>query len=45
MAELALQDGLSNQACFHVQQCAEKALKALSARRGDVIPRTHALWT
>lgn len=43
MAELALHEGLFNQACFHAQQCAEKALKALFARRGEVIPRTHAL--
>ncbi|WP_447974783.1 HEPN domain-containing protein [Nitrospira sp. Kam-Ns4a] len=43
MAELALEDGLFNQACFHAQQCAEKALKALCARRGEAILRTHAL--
>lgn len=43
MAELALQEGLFNQACFHAQQCAEKSLKALIAWRGEVIPRAHAL--
>jgi HEPN domain-containing protein len=43
MAELALQDRLFNQACFRAQQCAEKALKALFAWRGEVMPRTHAL--
>lgn len=43
MAELALDAGLFNQACFHAQQCAEKALKAALARAGALIPRTHAL--
>jgi HEPN domain-containing protein len=27
MAELALPAGIYNQACFHAQQCAEKAVK------------------
>ena len=26
MAELALKEGIYNQACFHSQQCVEKAL-------------------
>jgi HEPN domain-containing protein/predicted nucleotidyltransferase len=43
MVELALQESLFNQACFHAQQCAEKSLKAAFASRGDLIPRTHAL--
>jgi hypothetical protein len=29
MSELALEEGLHNQTCFHAQQCVEKALKAL----------------
>ncbi len=29
--------------CFHAQQCAEKALKALLVHQGDVPPRTHDL--
>ncbi len=28
VAEIVLREGLYNQACFHAQQCAEKALKA-----------------
>jgi HEPN domain-containing protein len=30
-------------ACFHVQQCAEKYLKALLLERGLVVARTHNL--
>ncbi|MCR4397344.1 MAG: HEPN domain-containing protein, partial [Firmicutes bacterium] len=43
MARLALSEQIFNQACFHAQQCAEKALKGiiLSARRP--VPRTHKL--
>jgi len=29
--------------CFHAQQCAEKALKALLLHRGISFPRTHAI--
>ena len=43
MAELAMGEGLWNQVCFHAQQCAEKAAKALIAARGLVPPRTHKL--
>ena len=32
-------------ACFHAQQCAEKALKALLIRRGIAFPRMHVLET
>ncbi len=31
--------------CFHAQQAAEKALKAVIVHRGDVHPRTHDLLT
>jgi HEPN domain-containing protein len=30
-------------ACFHAQQCAEKALKALLLHQGINFPRTHAI--
>jgi len=30
-------------ACFHAQQCAEKALKALLLQRGIAFPRTHSI--
>lgn len=43
MAELALQDGLFNQTCFHAQQCTEKCFKAILAHAGELLPRTHAL--
>lgn len=43
LAELALGEKLWNQACFHAQQGAEKALKARLAARGDFIPRTHKI--
>lgn len=29
--------------CFHAQQCAEKALKAVLLQRGIGFPRTHAV--
>ena len=41
MAELALEDGVFNQVCFHAQQAVEKMLKALLAEQGRVIPKTH----
>jgi HEPN domain-containing protein len=41
MAELAMQEGLFNQVCFHSQQCAEKSLKAWLAKQNANIPRIH----
>lgn len=43
MAELALQEEIFNQACFHSQQAAEKALKGLIMLQGGAPPRTHRL--
>ncbi len=44
VAELALNDDIFNQACFHSQQCVEKALKgALTHHRGETLPRTHSI--
>lgn len=43
MAELALEAGIYNQVCFHSQQCAEKAVKALLLLQGKTLPRTHLL--
>lgn len=34
---------LPEDACFHAQQCAEKALKALLLKLGIEFPRTHAI--
>jgi HEPN domain-containing protein len=34
---------LLEDACFHAQQCAEKALKALLLQRQIPFPRTHAI--
>ena len=36
-------DGPYDTACYHAQQAAEKALKALLAFEGQAIPRTHKL--
>ena len=36
-------DVLREDACFHAQQCAEKALKALLVRRRIPFPRTHVV--
>ncbi len=43
MAELAIREGIYNQVCFHSQQSAEKAVKALLLLQGQVVPRTHLL--
>ena len=44
MAELALEDGIYNQTCFHSQQCVEKTLKgALAYHQGETLPRTHSI--
>lgn len=34
---------LLEDACFHAQQCAEKALKGLLSHKGIAFPRTHVL--
>jgi HEPN domain-containing protein len=45
VAEMVLKAGIYTQACFHSQQCVEKALKgALAHHRPDeVLPRIHAI--
>ena len=43
IAELALNEGLYNQVCFHSEQCVEKVLKAWLAKKGKKIPRTHRM--
>ncbi len=43
VAELALDDGLYNQVCFHSEQCVEKVLKAWLADNDRKIPRTHSM--
>jgi len=43
MARLALDQGIYRQTCFHAQQAAEKALKALLLVRQGTYPRTHSL--
>lgn len=41
-AQVALREEIFNQACFHAQQCVEKAVKALVAKRSaNAPPRTH----
>ena len=43
MAELALSEGISNQACFHAQQCVEKAIKGWLEWQGQSHPG-HIAW-
>jgi HEPN domain-containing protein len=43
MAELALAEGIFNQACFHAQQCVEKAIKGWLEQQGRRPPRTHRM--
>lgn len=42
-AALHTQDVLPEDACFHAQQCAEKALKAYLFQLDISFPRTHAI--
>ena len=43
VADLAFNNQIYNQACFHAQQCVEKLLKGLIQREGEILPRTHSL--
>lgn len=44
VAELVLREGIYHQACFHAQQCVEKALKGVLVHSSDVAPpRTHSI--
>lgn len=43
MAELALNERLYNQTCFHAQQCVEKTIKAWLVHQVKTPPRTHSL--
>ena len=45
LAKLALNDEppMTDEACFHAQQCAEKSLKAFLAFKGKHPPRIHSL--
>jgi HEPN domain-containing protein len=42
MAQLAMEEKIYNQVCFHAQQCVEKSLKALIEARQKV-PKIHKL--
>ena len=42
-AASGLPEALPEDACFHAQQCAEKALKALLVHEKKPFPRTHVL--
>ena len=43
MAELAMNEGIYNQVCFHSQQCVEKCIKGLMTDLGKIPPRTHSI--
>jgi HEPN domain-containing protein len=43
MAELALAEGIFNQACFHAQQCVEKVIKGWLEQQGQAPPE-HIVW-
>jgi HEPN domain-containing protein len=44
VAELVLREGIYHQACFHAQQCVEKALKGVLLHFEDAAPpRTHSV--
>ncbi len=43
VAELAIEDEINNQVCFHAQQCIEKMLKAAILAQGRMPRRTHII--
>lgn len=43
MAELALEEEIFNQVCFHSQQSAEKSIKSLLRLQEKTPPRTHLM--
>ena len=43
MAELALNEGMYNQVCFHCQQAAEKLIKGLLTDMGKAPPKSHRI--
>lgn len=43
MAELALEEDIFNQVCFHSQQSAEKSIKGLLRHQEKIPPRTHLM--
>ena len=43
MAQKAMEIELYRQVCFHSQQCAEKALKAVVVGKGKMVRRSHNL--
>lgn len=43
MAELALEEEIFNQVCFHSQQSAEKSIKSLISAQAKTPPRTHVM--
>lgn len=43
MSELALEEGIYNQVCFHSQQSAEKSIKGLLSHQMKAPPRTHLM--
>jgi HEPN domain-containing protein len=43
MAELAFNEGIYNQVCFHSHQCIEKCLKAELTNMNKKPPRTHSI--
>jgi HEPN domain-containing protein len=44
-AALGVRGVLPEDACFHAQQCSEKALKALLTEKNIPFPRTHVIET
>lgn len=43
MAQLALEEDIFNQVCFHSQQSAEKSVKGLLSHQMKTPPRTHLM--
>ncbi|MBP9502583.1 MAG: HEPN domain-containing protein [Candidatus Promineofilum sp.] len=43
MAELAFEEGIFNQVCFHSQQSAEKSIKGMICHQANTPPRTHLM--
>jgi len=43
VAELAMEEEIYNQVCFHAQQCVEKILKGYLILKGEIYPKSHKL--
>jgi HEPN domain-containing protein len=44
-AEVLVGAAIYGQACFHCQQCVEKAFKSILVKQDRLVPRIHSIFT